>query len=128
MHGSFSALFSSFPINVYVTRSEYKNFSLIRFLFVVPKPLTLYTHQCGMGKKNKVVKLTDSPHPARLSSAIVFFTFLAKQLYNFNLFFIKVYDFSMNSPLQFDNCLVYIPELLEYPFQSGALRWFSKLI
>src|SRR5512137_1122439 len=26
---------------------------------VVPKPLTLYTHQCGMGKKNKVVKLTD---------------------------------------------------------------------
>jgi transposase len=27
---------------------------------VVPKPLTLYTRQCGMGKKNKVVaKLTD---------------------------------------------------------------------
>jgi len=26
---------------------------------VVPKPLTLYTHQWGMGKKNKVVKLTD---------------------------------------------------------------------
>jgi hypothetical protein len=25
----------------------------------VPKPLTLYTHQFGMGKKNKVVKLTD---------------------------------------------------------------------
>ena len=26
---------------------------------VVPKPLTLYTLQWGMGKKNKVVKLTD---------------------------------------------------------------------
>jgi hypothetical protein len=28
-------------------------------LCVVPKPLTLYTHQWGMGKKNKVIKLTD---------------------------------------------------------------------
>ena len=38
------------------------------------------------------------------------------------------YYFSMNSSLVFDNRLVYIPELLEYPFQSRALRRFSKLI
>jgi len=33
--------------------------ALMCFLCIVPKPLTLYTHQCGMGKKNKVVKQTD---------------------------------------------------------------------
>jgi hypothetical protein len=37
-----------------------KSFEILDFKsVVVPKPLTLYTHECGMGKKNKVVKLTE---------------------------------------------------------------------
>gem|GEM_PF-4328475 len=39
-------------------RTLYLSLSISGSICVVPKPLTLYTHQLGMGKKNKVVKLT----------------------------------------------------------------------
>jgi len=51
-----SCLFSSL---VEVTRSMNINIMHSLLLCIVPKPLTLYTLQWGMGKRNKVVKLTE---------------------------------------------------------------------